>query len=81
MDNLREKIEGWKNLAELFLKSNKRVYIKDLNGDYYFADILYVGEDTIRIKCFAPDTRIGKTFTLYWVSIYRFSEYKNGVEE
>ena len=80
MDNLRLKIEGWKNLAEIFLKEDKKVYIKDLNGDYYFADILLVGDATITIQCFAPDTRAGKNYTLYWVSIYRFDEYKENAE-
>lgn len=80
MDNLRLKIEGWKNLAELFLKEDKKVYIKDLNGDYYFADIIFVGEEKITIECFAPDSRAGKSFTLYWISIYRFDEYKEEVE-
>jgi hypothetical protein len=74
MDNSR--IKSWKSLAEIFLKENKRIYIKDFNGDYYFADIIFVGEETLTIECFAPISRIGKKFTLYWVSIERFDEYK-----
>lgn len=64
------------SLAEIFLKEDKRVYIKDLNGDYYFADIIFVGEDSLTIQCFAPAHRDGKKYTLYWVSIERFDEYK-----
>lgn len=76
MDNENSRISAWKNLAELFLKENKRVYLKDFNDDYYFADILLVGEQTILIKCFAPSDRKDKKITLYWAAIKRFAEYK-----
>lgn len=71
--------ESWKNLAELFLKKDKKVYIKDANGDYYFGKILLVGDDTITIECFAPDTRVGMKFTLYWFMITRFDEYREEI--
>lgn len=76
MDNSESRINAWRNLAELFLKEDKKVYLRDFNGDYYFADILLVGENTISVQCFAPDSRVGKKFNLYWVSIERFEEYR-----
>jgi hypothetical protein len=79
MDKFKDKVNGWKNFAEQLLKDDKRVYIKDLNGDYYFAEILLVGDEKLTIKCFAPDTRAGKTFYLSWALIYRFDEYKEAI--
>lgn len=83
MDKLKSKIEGWKNFTEQLLKDNKRLFIKDLNNDFYFADVLLVGDETLMIQCFAPESRVGRKFTLYWAQIERIEEYKevekNGV--
>jgi hypothetical protein len=76
MDKLKDKVKSMQQLADLFLKDDKKVYIKDYNGDYYFGDILLVGESTILISCFAPEQRKGQNFTIYWVTIDRFEEYK-----
>ena len=76
MDKVNSRIQAWQNLAEIFLKEDKRVFIKDFNNDFYFADIILVGEQTLTIQCFAPDSRIGQKFILYWVQIERFEEYK-----
>lgn len=76
MDDSTGKIRAWQNLAELFLKEDKKVFIVDYNGDYYFADILLVGERMISIQCFAPIDRKGRKFNLYWISIKRFLEYQ-----
>lgn len=73
------RIETWKNLADLFLKEDKRVYVKDANGDYYFGKILFVGDKTLEIECFAPDTRAGKKFVLYWIQVIRFDEYREEI--
>jgi hypothetical protein len=77
MDMEKDKVRVWQDLAELLLKENKKVYIKDHYDNLYFADILLVGESTITINCFAPSSRVGKNFTLYWVTIERLEEYKN----
>ncbi len=74
---IRNKVERWKVLAEIFLKEDKRVFIKDVNDNYYFADILLVGEDTITIMCFAPEDRADQKIVLYWVNVYYFDEYKD----
>ncbi len=63
-------------MAELLLKENKRIYIKDLSDDIYFADIVLVGEDSILIDCFAPEKRKGERKKLYWIMIVKMDEYK-----
>ena len=69
--------ENWKALAEIFLKNDTRVAIKDIDDSYYFADILFVGEDIIRINCFGPPAKAGKKYSLYWPLIVRVEEYRD----
>lgn len=69
--------ERWKDAAEIFLRENKKVFIKDTEGNIYFADIIFVGEDSIRIICFAPSQRKNKKITLYYPLITNFSEYED----
>jgi hypothetical protein len=79
MENEKEilkEIERWKILAEILLKEDKRVYIRDVHGNFYFADLLLVGEDTLEIQCFAPENREGQKFVLYWANVIKFDEYK-----
>lgn len=75
--DMEKKIEQWKILAELYLKENIKVFIKDFNDTWYFADILIVGEDTITFQCFEPEDKRDKKFTLYWQEISFFDKYKN----
>jgi len=79
-ENIKEQIERWKILGELFLKENKRVFIKDILNNYYFADLIFVGENSFEIQCFAPEDRAGKKIRLYWAEIIRFDEYKEKEE-
>lgn len=71
-----DKVKAWKETAELFLEKDIKVYIKDLAGDIYFGEILLVGDDTITIKCFAPEQRANQNFKLYWTLIDRFDAYR-----
>jgi len=79
-ENLHEKIERWKLLSESLLKEDKQIYIKDVYGTLYFADILLVGENLIEIKCFEPEDKAGKKFGLYWANIFKLDEYKGVLE-
>ena len=76
MDKVRENIERWKATAEIFLKNNIPIFIQDTSDNFYFADILLVGENTISIKCFAPKDRTGIKYNLYWTLITKFEEYR-----
>ena len=73
----KEKIIAWQNLAETFLKEDKKVYIKDYSNNFYFADILLVGENTLTIMCFAPEQKAGQKFVLYWYAIEKFEGYRD----
>lgn len=72
------KIGRWKLLAKQFLAGKKKIFIKDIDNNWYFADIILIGEQTITIKCFAPSERIGEEYILNWLSIIKFDEYKDG---
>ena len=77
MENgIKEKMEHWKVLAELFLKEDKRVLIKDIDNNWYFADLILVGDDTLTIQCYAPSQRKGLKLVLYWALISSFEEVK-----
>lgn len=79
-ENIKEMISRWKLLAEDFLKNDKRVYVKDIYGTYYFADLIFVGESSFEVQCFAPIDKSGKKFVLYWANISKFDEYMEGFE-
>ena len=74
--SIKEKTERWKLMAEIFLKNDTKVFVKDVGGDIYFADIILVGDDTLTIKCFGPEQRKGEKFILYWALILEFEDFK-----
>lgn len=76
MDTVKEKIERWKSLAEIFLKKNTKAYIREINGDLHFCEVLLVGEETIYILNFGPEQRTGIKEKIYWLNISEFDEYK-----
>ena len=77
---IKDMIDRWKILANQFLKEDKRVYIKDIYDSYYFADIIFVGQDTVEIQCFEPSDKVNKKFKLYWANISKFKEYEEKEE-
>lgn len=77
---LKEVIERWRILGEVLLKENKRVYVRDIHRNFYYADLLLIGEDTLEIQCFEPENRAGQKFVLYWANIVKFDEYKKEEE-
>lgn len=74
-NGLRETIERFRIKAEAFLKEDVRVFIIDVNDNYYFCDILFVGEDYIYIENF-KGVRVGQKERLYWADIVKFEGYK-----
>lgn len=79
-EGFKVKMERWKQLGEIFLKNNIKAFIKDIDGNFYFADMILVGDDTLTFQCFDPEHRRGKKFRLYWPLIVEFEEYKEEVK-
>ena len=75
VEGIKEKIERFILKAELFLKNDTRIFITDVNDNYYWADLLFTGEDTVRFQCFSGKL-IGEKITLLWVDVVKFEEYK-----
>ena len=75
-DNVLENIERWKLLADLFIRDNLPVFIKEINGDLHFCHILINGDDSILIENFNPEQRNGKQERGYWFVIQDFDKYK-----
>lgn len=72
---VKEMVERFKVLSELYLREDKRIFIRDIKDDYFFADILLVGESRVYIQCFAPESKAGQKFEIPWASIIKLEEY------
>ena len=70
--DINTKIEHWILKAELFLKEDKKVFIKTINGAYHSGDIILVGKKDLLIYDFIKKEK----FCLYWIDIILFEEYK-----
>jgi len=77
---LKEKMERMKAKAELFLKKDIHAFIVDINNNYYFCDILLVGEDYLTFKCFSGK-RNGEKIRLWWLDVVDIEEYQKEGDE
>ncbi len=80
MEKVKDKIERWKLLAELFIKKNTKAFIREINGDLHFCVIILNGEDSILVDNFGPEQRAGTREKIYWYNISEFNEYKEREE-
>ena len=71
--DIKIKIERWKNKAEYFLQNDIRCFIKTLDGGFYSADILTVGDSFILVEDFIKNRKV----KIYWFDVLFFDEYKN----
>jgi len=69
-----EKVERLKAKADVFLKNDIRAFIKDFDDNFYFCDVLLVGELKLLISNFAGK-RKGEKTDLYWQDIKSIDEY------
>jgi len=76
MDTVMEKIERWKILSNIFFKQNKKAFIKEINGDLHFCNIILNKENSLTVKNFGPEQRAGKEEKIYWAQILDFDEFK-----
>lgn len=73
---LRENIARIKELAQIFLKNDDKIYLKDIDGNLYFCNIVLIGEDIIRVHCFGPKQREGNKYDLYWPLVVKLEKLK-----
>jgi len=64
-----------KEKAEYFLQNDIKAFIKDKDNNFYFCDILVVGETHLFIHNFAGK-RIGEKQQILWIDIELISEYR-----
>ena len=75
VEGIKDKIERWKVKADIFLKNDTKAFIIDTSNNYYFCEILFVGEDCIHVQGFAGKLKSEKS-RIYWADILKFEEYK-----
>jgi len=73
---VKEKIERWRILADIFVNKDKKVFIKEINGDLHFCKIVLTSHDSLIIYNFGPGQREGLEEEIYWVQISDFDEYR-----
>jgi hypothetical protein len=76
--DLNEKIERLKVKANIFLKENKKAFVRDIYNNYYFCYIKECKSDKLSIENFdGPRFNEGKIKeTIYWIDITDIKEYK-----
>ena len=73
-EKVKDKVERLKVKAELFLENNIRAFIKTIQNDYYFCDILVVGDLYLFVVDF-DGKRKGEKSRLIWSDISEIYEY------
>ena len=76
MEKVKDKVERWKLLADVFIENNSKVFIKKINGDLHFCIIVLNGDDSVLVDNFGPEQREGKREKIWWFEVEEFEEYK-----
>jgi hypothetical protein len=74
-EKVKEKIERIKLKAERFLVGDIKAFVKTIYDDYYFCDILSVGEDYLFVYSFTGK-RNGEKDRIAWEDISEIKEYE-----
>jgi len=74
-ERIKDSVERLRLKAELFLKKDIKAFIIDIFNNYYFCDILVVGEDYLYVKNFIGK-RKGENDRILWYDILKIDEYK-----
>ena len=77
-ETMIKRVERLKVKADLILKENKKAFVKDIYGNYYFCYIIFNGETKLYIENFkGKRLESGKVKQeLYWVDVVDVNEYK-----
>lgn len=77
---MNDKVIRFKAKAEVFLNTKTKAFIVDADNNFYFCDIIFVGDVYCEVISFAGN-RNGEKNRLYYVDILRFEEYAELREE
>lgn len=69
------KVERLQKTAEIFLKEDLKVYIKDVYDNYHFCNIFEIRSDWVVVRYF-KGTMMGETNRILWIDIEKMVEYK-----
>jgi hypothetical protein len=78
---ITEKIQRFKNYSTILYREGARVYVQDLNEEYYFGDIVSIQPEYIEIVCFAPVKKQGKKIRIEWIKIIKLDKYRERFDE
>ena len=70
-----ERIKRFKEKAEFFLENKLKAFIKDSANNFYFCNILTLGETHLIVHNF-DGQRKGEDSEILWIDIESFNEYK-----
>jgi len=78
-ETIKQKIERLKIKADIFLKENKKSFVKDIYDNYYFCYIVFNGEEKLYVENFKghrlDEGKIKEE--IYWADVVDVSEYRN----
>lgn len=78
-NDIKQKIERLKIKAESFLENDIRAFVKDINNQFYFCDIVFVGDVYLVVQNFEGEKK-GINSKLYWADVTLIEEYKEKKE-
>ena len=78
-ETMIERVERLKVKADILLKENKKAFVKDIYGNYYFCKVIFSRENKLYIENFkGKRLDAGKIKEeIYWVDVIDLNEYKN----
>ena len=77
--DIKEKVERLRAKAEIFLADNLKAFIIDTSDNYYFCEIIFVGENCIHVQHFTGKKKFEKD-RIFYPDIIKFEEYEKREE-
>lgn len=75
-ENIKEKVLRYQLLAEQYKNEDVGVFVKEINGTYYFAKVINVFETHINLFVYAPEKKANTYISLDWLNIINFTKDK-----
>ena len=77
MEMVKDKVERYREKAQIFLDEDIRAFIITENGDWNYCDIVLVTDKYVYVEHFAGN-RNGTKDRIFFIDILKFDEYKEG---